>query len=114
MKAIIDYIKSEPARLLSLLSAAFAMFAAFGLDLSQEQVGTIMAFVAILVGIVVRQSVTPNIKVAAKEAEAPGAGEHTELVAGPASDITDNTPVDVVPADFEARPSHPGADGTNL
>ena len=66
MRGILDYIKREPAVLLSLLGAAFAMFAAFGLSLTTEQTAAITAVVVVVLGIVTRQTVTPNVSVAAK------------------------------------------------
>jgi len=49
----------EPAAFLSLVSATVALVAAFGCNLSGEQVGAIMAFTAVLVGFVTRSKVSP-------------------------------------------------------
>lgn len=97
MRAIWEKVRREPAVLLSLLGAGFALASAFGFDLSKEQTGAITAFIVVLLGIITRQSVTPNVSVAAKEAHPPEA-EHVEpeLVAGEASDVITGAPVDVV------------------
>jgi hypothetical protein len=42
--------KREPARILSLVSAVIALAVGFGLPVTSEQVGLIMAVVAVLVG----------------------------------------------------------------
>lgn len=72
MNAIVEYVKKEPAILIALLGAVFALFAAFGLALTTEQTGAITAVVIIILGIVTRQSVTPNAAVAAKVENATG------------------------------------------
>lgn len=87
-------IKTEPAVLLSLLGAGFAMFASFGLSLSKDQTTTVTAFVIVLLGFITRQSVTPNSKVAAEDVGEP---DQPELVAGDASEVITGAPVDVVP-----------------
>lgn len=49
----------EPALLLGLVQAALALLLAFGLDLSPEQQGTILALTAAVLAVVTRQQVTP-------------------------------------------------------
>lgn len=49
----------EPAAFLSLVSAAVALISSFGVGLSGEQVGSIMAFTAVLVGFITRSKVSP-------------------------------------------------------
>lgn len=96
MRAIWEKIKREPAVLLSLVGAAFALASAFGFDLTKEQTGAITAFIVVLLGIITRQSVTPNVSVAAKEAHPPiGEQAEVELVAGEASEVITGAPVDV-------------------
>ena len=63
MQSIIDRLKREPALILGLIGALFALGAAFGLDLSTEQTGAITAAVVAVLAIVTRQSVTPNATV---------------------------------------------------
>lgn len=58
-----DYIKSEPAVIVSLVQAVIALAITFGLDLSNEQVGLLLMITAIVLGIVTRQTVTPNVNV---------------------------------------------------
>lgn len=52
----------EPALILGLLSAILALAIGFGLDLTTEQVGLIMAGASALIAVIVRQVVTPNAK----------------------------------------------------
>jgi hypothetical protein len=49
----------EPVLTLALVQAAIGLGTAFGLDLSAEQVGAVMAFTAALLGWVARERVTP-------------------------------------------------------
>lgn len=49
-------VRNEPAVLFSLVEALIALAVAFGLDLSGEQVAGVMAVVAILTGVGVRQT----------------------------------------------------------
>lgn len=102
MQAIIDKVKREPALLLGLLGAGFALAAAFGFDLSKEQTGAITGFVVVLLSIITRQSVTPNVSVAAEELHggANGVPDHV-LVAGEAADVITGAPVEVIPATDE-------------
>ena len=55
-------MKTEPAVIVALVSAVIALAVSFGLSLSEEQVGAIMAVVTILAGLVVRSQVTPTGK----------------------------------------------------
>lgn len=73
-------LSSEPALFLGLLQAAVALAVSFGLDLSPEQVGALMAFSAALLAVVLRQTVvsaTGLVQVAKNTAESlsgPSAG----------------------------------------
>lgn len=96
LDALWERIKREPAVLLSLLGAGFALAASFGLDLSKEQTGAITGFIVILLGFLTRSQVTPTVSVAAEEAHPGDGGPETELVAGPAADVITGAPVDVV------------------
>jgi hypothetical protein len=49
----------EPALILALVQSVIALVVAFGLDLSAEQVGTIVAVSAALLGVVTRSKVSP-------------------------------------------------------
>lgn len=53
----------EPVMWLALIQTALALVAGFGLELTPEQVGAIMAFSAAVLGFVARQQVTPIEKV---------------------------------------------------
>lgn len=50
----------EPAVILGLVSAAIALAVGFGLDVTPEQVGLIMAAVTAIIGFVTRSQVTPT------------------------------------------------------
>ena len=54
----------EPAAIMAALQAAIALAIAFGLDLSDEQIGAILAVVATIAGLIVRSQVTPVAQVA--------------------------------------------------
>jgi hypothetical protein len=56
---IINWAKSEPAAIAGAVQAALGLLLAFGVRLSTEQVGAVMAVVAAVLALVVRQSVTP-------------------------------------------------------
>lgn len=49
----------EPAAILGCVSALIALGVGFGLDLSNEQTGLIMAAVAAVIGLITRSQVTP-------------------------------------------------------
>lgn len=64
--------KREPAMILAAIQAAIALFVAFGIELSGEQTGAILAISAAILGLVTRQSVYAPATV-----EGPhGPGEH--------------------------------------
>lgn len=50
----------EPAVILGLVSALIALAVGFGLDITPEQVGLIMAAVTAIIGFVTRSQVTPT------------------------------------------------------
>ena len=52
-------MKTEPALIMGLVTAALALVVSFGLDLSVEQVGAIVAVSAAILGVVTRSKVTP-------------------------------------------------------
>jgi uncharacterized membrane protein (UPF0136 family) len=60
MSAIVDRIRSEPALVSGLVAALIALSAAFGLDLTSQQQGALMAVVAAVLAFVVRAKVSPN------------------------------------------------------
>ena len=49
----------EPVMFLTVVQTAIALVVAFGLDLSAEQVGAIVAFSASVLGLIARSQVTP-------------------------------------------------------
>lgn len=74
-------IKNEPALALGFVQTVLGLVLAFGLDLSNEQVGAIMAVTAAALALVTRSQVTP-VKPAAGEVPAEdGAGETLVLLA---------------------------------
>lgn len=52
----------EPALILAALGALIALGVGFGLDVTPEQTGLILAAVAAVLGLVTRQVVTPTAK----------------------------------------------------
>lgn len=54
---LVRLLHAEPALVAGVVSAAAALGAAFGMDLSSEQVGAIVAFISLVLSIAVRQSV---------------------------------------------------------
>ena len=70
---MLDKIRQEPALVTGVVSALIALGISFGLDLSTDQVGTIMAVVGALLAFVVRSQVTPTAGTAGNHA-APEAG----------------------------------------
>ena len=58
-----DVIKNEPVLIQSLVQAILGLFLAFGVSLSNEQVGSIMACTAVILAVIARIFVTPNNKV---------------------------------------------------
>ena len=60
MQSIIDRVRREPALVSGLVNAVVALAVAFGLDLTEEQIGSILAVVAAVMALVVRQQVTPT------------------------------------------------------
>lgn len=57
MKTIIERIKNEPALLIGLISSIISLFLAFGIELSDKQVGGIMAVVVAVLALVTRNKV---------------------------------------------------------
>lgn len=49
----------EPAAILGAVGALISLAMAFGLELSEEQVGAVMAAVSFLLGLITRSRVTP-------------------------------------------------------
>ena len=81
-----NVLKTEPVLITGLVTTVIALLLAFGVNLSQEQVGSIMAVVAALIAIVTRALVTPNTSV--PEPTGPGTG------APPAAAPTEQAPED--------------------
>lgn len=65
-----DLIQNEPILLYGLVETAVALVAAFGLDLSGEQVGALMAFVAAGLSVLARRKVTPEVRAEQREFDA--------------------------------------------
>jgi uncharacterized membrane protein YgaE (UPF0421/DUF939 family) len=58
-----NVVKNEPVLIQSLVQAVLGLFLAFGVNLSNEQTGSIMAVVAVILAIIARMFVTPTNKV---------------------------------------------------
>ena len=80
MNTILDRIRREPALVTGLVGAVIALGVSFGLELSGEQTGAIMALVSAILAVVTRQQVTPYTNVVERL-------DGSEVVAGPANDI---------------------------
>jgi hypothetical protein len=60
MKSLWARIQTEPALVSGFIAAALALAAAFGLNLSGDQIGTILAIVSAGLALLVRSQVTPT------------------------------------------------------
>ena len=58
---MIDKIRNEPAVVAGFVQAVLGLLLAFGVDLTQEQVGAILAVTAALLAFVVRSRVAPLV-----------------------------------------------------
>ena len=87
---MINHLKNNPTIVTGLVAALIALGVSFGLSLSTEQTGTIMAVVSAVLAAVNWVSVTPARLVAAKD-------DGGVLVAGPAAGSADGTEVVVRP-----------------
>jgi hypothetical protein len=59
---MLERLRNEPVLVTGLLTAVLALLAAFGLPLSDEQVGSILAVAAAGLALVARRKVTPTRK----------------------------------------------------
>ena len=57
-----NVVKNEPVLIQSLVQAILGLFLAFGINISNEQTGSIMAVVAVILAIIARMFVTPTNK----------------------------------------------------
>lgn len=60
MSALVEKIRTEPVLVTALIQAVLALVAAFGLSLSAEQIGGILAVTAAVLAFVARTQVTPT------------------------------------------------------
>ena len=58
--SVVETVKAEPALIAGALQALLALLLAFGVPMTDEQVGAILALSAAVLAIVVRQRVTPT------------------------------------------------------
>ena len=54
-----NLLNAEPVAIAGLVQAGLALVVSFGLQLSPEQIGAIMAFTAALLAVLVRRKVSP-------------------------------------------------------
>ena len=59
---MLEFVKGEPAIITGFAAALIALAVAFGLELTADQVGAIMALVSIVASVITRQLVTPTSK----------------------------------------------------
>lgn len=96
MKNILERIKNEPALAIGLVSSVISLILAFGVELSEKQVGGIMAVVVAVLALVTRNQVVAFRRVEAYQTV------QGETVTGPAAPPEDR-PAEVVatgPADL--------------
>ena len=60
MRAVVEKIKAEPALVAGFLQALLGLLLAFGVPLTDEQVGAILALSAAVLAFAVRARVTPT------------------------------------------------------
>lgn len=63
---MLERLKNEPALVVGVLQAVLALAVSFGLDLSADQVGGIMAVSAAVLAVLVRSRVTPTRTIASR------------------------------------------------
>jgi hypothetical protein len=56
---LVERVNGEPVMVLAVVQATLALATSFGLGLSGEQVGAILAVSAAILGLIARQKVTP-------------------------------------------------------
>jgi len=56
-------MKNEPVLIMTAIQAGISLAMSFGLGLTPQQTGAILAFSATIIGLITRQFVTPNSKV---------------------------------------------------
>jgi hypothetical protein len=66
-----NVLRNEPVMIQSLVQAILGLFLAFGVSLSNEQVGSIMAVTAVILALLARMFVTPTSKTNGSPADAP-------------------------------------------
>lgn len=60
MDALIERVRNEPVLVTGFVQAVLGLLLAFGLDLSNEQTGSIMVLTAALLAFIARGKVTPT------------------------------------------------------
>jgi nitrate/nitrite transporter NarK len=55
-----NVLRNEPALIVGLVQAVLALVLAFGVDLSEEQIGSILAITSVILAIITRMLVTPT------------------------------------------------------
>lgn len=96
-----ERIKNEPALVTAFVVALLACAVSFGLPITTEQQASVVALVTAALavcGVATRQQVTPA-RTTHAETDASGV-----TVAGPASDLPDGTPVDIIPTEEPVVP----------
>ncbi len=59
---MIDLIKTEPVAFQAIVQAGLGLFLSFGVGLTVEQMGAILAFTATVLAFFTRKAVTPTVK----------------------------------------------------
>lgn len=66
LSKIWKYIQTEPAIIFSVLGSGIALAASFGFSLTSTQTKAVYSFVAVVTGLLIRQTVSPTVQVQAR------------------------------------------------
>ena len=94
MSGIVYRIRRQPALLVGLVQAVLLVLVEFNVEVTEGQQAAIMSLIIAIGAVIIWNSVTPNVSVGAKQDDLePG------MVAGDASPLLNDTPVDVTAKD---------------
>lgn len=80
--SIVSWLKNEPALVTSVLGAAAAVGASFGVNFTPDQVKAAFGAVSVVVGLIVRSRVSPVVKVVAQPLPTPAVVQPSPVVDG--------------------------------
>lgn len=82
MSAVVDKIKTEPVLVTAFVQAVLALVVSFGLELSPEQIGGILAVTGAALAFFARAKVVPSAKLAPAEVDLEHDGDEAEFEGG--------------------------------